>query len=123
MKKILYGVAVFSTIFSIILFAAYISIPPDDFQEEYTAYKISDKDYEIMQSLENFTVPELPTFVIPTIQESAPNSVYGCYIGNSKTKIYHLPSCSYLPTVNNFTIQRKDLHIYTDFSPCKHCIS
>ena len=40
------------------------------------------------------------------------------YIGNSSTKVYHLPSCSYLPDSANRVI----LYSTTGYTPCGHCI-
>ena len=40
------------------------------------------------------------------------------YIGNSSTKVYHLPGCSYLPGSSNQVI----LYSTTGYTPCGHCI-
>ena len=94
-----------------------ISLPSCMFEE--TSYK-SEDTFEFVP-IPDFTIPEIPELVLPELKEPSPPVSYGYYIGNRVTKIYHLPSCSYLPTVNNFTISRVKLYKYKDFSPCKHC--
>ncbi len=39
------------------------------------------------------------------------------YIANSSSKVYHLPTCSYLPTTNRVTITNT-----TGYTPCSRCI-
>ena len=46
------------------------------------------------------------------------------YIGNVKTKKYHLPSCSYLPSAeNSIRIEKSSISTYeqSGYKPCKHC--
>lgn len=47
---------------------------------------------------------------------------YGTYILNTKTKKYHRPSCSYLPSKDNAReINEGDLYRYSNYTPCAHC--
>lgn len=44
------------------------------------------------------------------------------YIGNTKTKKFHLPSCSYLPDQNHqATFDSRDEAIAAGYTPCGHC--
>lgn len=44
------------------------------------------------------------------------------YIGNTKTKKFHLPSCSYLPDQNHQTsFDSRDDAIAAGYTPCGHC--
>lgn len=44
------------------------------------------------------------------------------YIGNTKTKKFHLPSCSYLPDQNHQeTFDSRDEAIAAGYTPCGHC--
>jgi hypothetical protein len=73
--------------------------------------------------------PEFPQISLPdfdfTMPEKIPsaNTAQKYYVGNSKSKKYHLPSCDYLPTDNRFSFPRENLYIYRadGYTPCKHC--
>ena len=57
-------------------------------------------------------------------QPSQDHPQYTYYIGNKKTKKYHKPSCSYLPSSENqVKIPVKDINKskYSQYSPCGHC--
>lgn len=42
------------------------------------------------------------------------------YIGNTKTKVFHKPTCSYLPTVNRTTLDSRAEAIALGYTPCQH---
>lgn len=44
------------------------------------------------------------------------------YILNTSTKVFHLPSCNYLPTLSNRkVIPKADIDYYSNYDPCSHC--
>ena len=64
-----------------------------------------------------------------SFSSSSSNSHYGntssavtSYIGNSSTKIFHFPDCSYLPLKENqVTFSSRSSAINNGYSPCAHC--
>ena len=49
---------------------------------------------------------------------SGSSGTSGSYIGNSETKVYHLPTCSYLPAASKQVV----LSSTSGYTPCGHCI-
>lgn len=51
-----------------------------------------------------------------------PASSPGYYIGNKNTKVFHKPSCSYLPDPENrVRFDTRQAAIDAGYAPCQHC--
>lgn len=56
------------------------------------------------------------------IGSSRDTPIADTYIGNTKTKNFHLPSCSYLPDQNHqTTFDSRDAALAAGYTPCGHC--
>lgn len=66
-------------------------------------------------------LPPRTTKPVATTAEVLPETECEYYIGNTLTKVYHLPTCSYLPTINGFEFYCDDLPQYSEYRPCQHC--
>lgn len=59
----------------------------------------------------------------PDYDRIEPSVDYDYYILNTKTKKYHVPSCSYLPNQeNSMKIKREKIKYYTEYIPCQKCL-
>lgn len=57
-----------------------------------------------------------------TSREGSPEPISDTYIGNRKSKKFHLPSCSYLPDqYNQVELDSREEAIEKGYTPCGHC--
>ena len=63
---------------------------------------------------------EAPTTIVIPTTTTAPSEI--SYVLNTKTKKFHLPSCSFLPSENRQdTTKSRDTLINEEYEPCKKC--
>jgi len=60
--------------------------------------------------------------VIHSCKKSTSPSTESYYIGNMNTKVFHRPSCSYLPSAENqIRFNTRQDAINAGYKPCEHC--